>query len=107
MYLGTLTLCVLANVSWDMVPVCSCTGIFGHCPCMFLYRYIRTLPNVCSCTDIFRHCPRVSCTGIFGHCPCMFLYRYLGPNATGMAILDVGLFSGFEANKDDLEKVRY
>ncbi|KAI0228797.1 hypothetical protein LSAT2_020749, partial [Lamellibrachia satsuma] len=31
--------------------------------------------------------------------------QYLGPNATGMAILDVGLFSGFEANKDDLEKL--
>ena len=36
---------------------------------------------------------------------CYVFYRYLGPNATGMAILDVGLFSGFEATKSDLEKV--
>ena len=32
-------------------------------------------------------------------------FRYLGSNAIGMAILDVGLFSGFEANKEDLEMV--
>lgn len=29
--------------------------------------------------------------------------QYIGSNATGIAILDVGLFSGFEAYKEDLE----
>jgi len=42
------------------------------------------------------------CSGCYA---CVFFFRYLGSNTTGMAILDVGLFSGFEAYKEDLEKV--
>ena len=60
------------------IHVGSCSCILGHCPCLFLFMYLRTL-LLCVLVHVsWDIVPVCSCSCILGYCPCLFLFMYLG-----------------------------
>ena len=67
LYVPLIFMWVLVRVSWDIVPVCSCSCVLGYCPIVFLFMYLGILSLfvlVHVSWDIDRLC---SCSYIMGH----------------------------------------